>query len=199
MYGCHCQVDRHNYLMGFVPCVGLGVTHHSFFVNMSDNDSDGATPLPDGCIHPFHCPNRCCQRVFTTQHGLSMHFYTSRMPFKHHTQMHVVQLWTKERCQGWQTAKQHEQMHVECNYGPGNVVRVGKQLNTTNRCMYNPMILKPMVPTVTITLDPWSTTLDFLLHLAKYLFPRSQGMENSQSLEPSTNPSYFNQDVKSKR
>ena len=47
------------------------------------------------------------------------------------------------------------------------MVRVGKQLNTTNRYMY-PMILKHMVPIVTITLDPWSTTLDFILHLAKY-------------------------------
>ena len=48
------------------------------------------------------------------------------------------------------------------------MVRVDKQLNNTNRCMYDPMILKPMVATVTITLDPRSTTLDFLLHFAKY-------------------------------
>ena len=64
-----------------MPWVALSVTHHSFFVNMSDNGSDDATPLLDGCVHPFQCPNRSCQRVFTTRRGLSMHFYHQKNVF----------------------------------------------------------------------------------------------------------------------
>ena len=59
----------------------LGITHHTVLVNMSNSECDGDMPIPDGCVHPFQCPNPLCQRVFTTRHGLSMHFYHQQNVF----------------------------------------------------------------------------------------------------------------------
>ncbi len=48
---------------------------------MSVKKRDGDNPVPDGCVHPFQCPNPLCQRVFTTRRGLSMHFYHQQNVF----------------------------------------------------------------------------------------------------------------------
>ena len=36
---------------------------------MSVKKSDGDNQVPDGCVHPFQCPNPLCQRVFTNRRG----------------------------------------------------------------------------------------------------------------------------------
>ena len=43
--------------------------------NMSASVSDGSVPITQACTHPYQCPNPLCQRVFSSQRGLSMHFY----------------------------------------------------------------------------------------------------------------------------
>lgn len=55
--------------------------HLSLLFNMSVKKSDGDNQVPDGCVHPFQCPNPLCQRVFTTRRGLSMHFYHQQNVF----------------------------------------------------------------------------------------------------------------------
>jgi hypothetical protein len=43
--------------------------------------SHGSTPYMAGCVHPYQCPNRLCQRSFSTQRGLLMHFYHQENSF----------------------------------------------------------------------------------------------------------------------
>ena len=68
---------------------------------------------------------------------------------KHHEQMHVVQLWSWERGQGWQTAKHYGQMHV-----PDDIEAYGTHRNYhTGPSEHNPRfpftpckILVPSIP-----------------------------------------------------
>ena len=91
---------------------------------------------------------------------------------KHREQMHVVQLWSREHGQGWQTAKQHEYMHV----WPDDIEAYGAHRNYhTGPSEHNPRfpftpckILVPSIPRCWFTIPSFREPLIQLYCISGY-------------------------------